>query len=416
MRKTIDIAIREFTYNLKRPAFLFAVFGTPAIILVAIIAVNLAMGGGVDLSEYGTVGYIDSTAEQVLSRDIKPDDYPDIFVRYETTDDAEAAARAGDIPAFIELPENYMASGRVVLSTMASPPEELFDAINAFLRANLAADIQHTLALDILRTGGEFDVLVQETNRVFGEDGAVFVTVLPILFGFLLILSSVTTSSFLMNGLVEEKTNRIVEILLTSVSPGQLLVGKLIGMGALGLMQVLTFLLAGVIGLTVASNNNLLSGLTIPPDLAVLAVVFYLLAYILLGAASIAVGAVVGSEQEARQLSAIFVLPVMIPYMLLVSFILDPNGPLPTALSLIPITAPMAILMRTGMTAVPLWQILVSIAGLVIVNIIVLWVSARLFRWGILSTNKMPSLRRIYQILSGTAGDAAPAPKQTEAA
>lgn len=417
MSKILLIAVREFTHNLRRPSFLFAVFGTPLIIAVALMFTGIGDPARGDLSSYGRVGYVDNSAEQVLSRGIQPEDYPDTFVRYASSTDALAAARAGEITAYIELGETYLADGAVTLSTMRVAPGELYDAVDDLLRANLTVDVPNTLAVSILADRPDIDITVQEGNRSFNEDGVVFVTILPVVFGFLLVMSSVTTSSFLMSGLVEEKTNRIMEVLVTSVRPMDLLLGKLVGMGALGLLQVVTFLTAAIVGLSVAQQNNVLRGLSIPPDMAILALIYYVLSYFLLAAFGIAIGAIVGSEQESRQLSAIIVMPVMIPYILLITFIIDPNGTVPTILSLIPFTAPMAVLMRVGLTAVPLWQIAVSVVGLIVLNVIVLWISARLFRWGVLSTNKTPGLRRIFQILRGKAPEIAPSqPKLPEAA
>ncbi len=415
MDKVLTIAYREFMYNLRRPAFLFAVFGTPLIIVVALVLSVTLADSRPDLSEYGTVGYIDNSAAQVLAPDEPLEDYPDLFVRYESKEAADEAARAGTLAAYFELPEDYLNNGQVTLYTMQPAPDGLFRAINGLLATNLAVGIPNEIAVDLLANGASFDVTAYDVNRTFDENGGFFVVFMPIIFGFLLIMSSVTTSTFLMNGLVEEKTNRIMEVLITSVKPSELLLGKLLGMGALGLLQIVLLLVAGIVGLNIAQQNNVLGGLTIPPDLIVLAIIYYLLSYFLLAAVSIAIGAVVGSEQESRQLSAFMVLPVMLPYILLVSFIIDPNGPVPTLLSLIPFTAPMAILMRTGMTNVPLWQIGVSIAGLVILNMIVMWAAARLFKWGVLSTNKMPGIGRIIQALRGRAPAIAPQTRQTEA-
>jgi ABC-2 type transport system permease protein len=415
MDKVLTIAYREFTYNLRRPAFLFAVFGTPLIIIVALVLSVALADSRPDLSEYGTVGYIDNSAAQVLAPGEPLERYPDLFVRYESKEAADEAARAGTLAAYFELPEDYLDNGQVILYTMQPAPDGLFGAIEGLLATNLAVGIPNEVAVDLLVNGPSFDVTAYDVNRTFDENGGFFVVFMPIIFGFLLIMSSVTTSSFLMSGLVEEKTNRIMEVLITSVKPSELLLGKLLGMGALGLLQIVLLLVAGVVGLSIAQQNNVLSGLTIPPDLVVLAIVYYLLSYFLLAAVSIAIGAVVGTEQESRQLSAFMVLPVMLPYILLVSFIIDPNGTVPTLLSLIPFTAPMAILMRTGMTNVPLWQIAVSIAGLVILNVIVMWAAARLFKWGVLSTSKMPGLGRILQALRGRAPEIAPQTRQTEA-
>ena len=196
MDKVFTIAYREFMYNLKRPSFLFAVFGTPLIIVVALVLSIGLIDSGPDLSEYGTVGYVDNSAAQVLEPGETLEDYPDLFARYETTDDADAAVRAGTLSAYFELPENYLNNGEVVLYTMQPAPEPLFDAIEDLLTTNLSVGIPNEVAVELLTKGASFNVTAYDVNRTFDEDGGFFVVFMPIIFGFLLIMSSVTTSSF----------------------------------------------------------------------------------------------------------------------------------------------------------------------------------------------------------------------------
>lgn len=417
MRNILTIAVREFSHNIRRPSFLFSLFGTPLIVVgVMIVSILLSDGESGSLDEYKPVGIVDNSAQQVLAEPVPSDKYPaDLFVPYATGDEADAAARAGEISAYYELPANYMDTGRVTLYTMRSAPSDLNAAFNAMIRSTLSVGIENTTALDVLIERPDLSVTVQEGNRTFSQNGAFFVMFLPIIFGFLLIMSSVTATSFLMSGLVEEKTNRIIEVLITTVRPMELLVGKMLGMGVLGLLQVVVLVVGGLIGLAVAEQNQLISGVTLPPELIIMALVYYLLSYFLLAAVSISIGAIAGTEQEARQYSAFITLPVMLPYMFLVSFMLDANGTVPTIMSLIPITAPMAILMRMGMTVVPAWQIILSVITLIVVNLLVLWAASRLFRWGVLNSSKMPGPRRLLQVLRGRIPESPKPPTQPEA-
>lgn len=414
--KILLIARREFIHNLRRPAFLFAVFGTPLVVAVSLILVVGVFSGEPDLSEFVPVGVVDDSDAQVLAARLTLEEYPDMFVYLDDRAAADQAMADGAIKSFIEVTPLYLQTGRINLYTRLDAPEALYEAIDSLMLAHLTAGVTNPVALSLVRETPDFDVTVLEGNRTFSRDSLFFVTFLPVIFGFFLVMSSVTTSSFLMSGLVEEKTNRIMEILVTSVKPMELLTGKLIGLCVLGLLQVITLLLAAYIGISIVNQQNILSGFELPPDLAVLALVYYFLSYVLLAAVSICIGAIVGSEMESRQLSAIIILPVMIPYLAFLTFLFDPNGTLPVALSLIPITAPMAILIRIGITTVPSWQIVASIAGLIVVNVLVLWLSARMFRWGVLNTNKMPNLRQIIQIVRGRAPSPTPSQPKAEAA
>ncbi|MBK9125828.1 MAG: ABC transporter permease [Chloroflexi bacterium] len=413
INKILLIARREFIHNVRRPAFLFAVFGTPLIVAISLVLSIGLTSNENDISAFTPVGVVDASDAQILAARLTLEDNPDTFVYLDDRTTADQGMENGTIKSFIEVTPLYMQTGRINLYTRLNAPDALYDAVDSLMLAHLTAGVTNPTALSLVRQAPDFNVTVLDGNRTFSRDSIFFVSFLPIIFGFFLVLSSVTTSSFLMSGLVEEKTNRIMEILVTSVKPMELLVGKLIGMCVLGLLQVVTLLVAAYVGISIANQQNILSGFELPPDLAVLALVYYFLSYVLLAAISICIGAIVGSEQESRQLSAIIILPVMIPYLAFFTFLMDPNGALPVALSLIPVTAPMAVLMRVGITTVPLWQILVSIAGLIVVNAFVLWLSARMFRWGVLSTNKMPNLRRIVQIILGRAP--APAPSQPKA-
>jgi len=307
----------------------------------------------------------------------------------------------GELAGYIDFSPEYIASGKATLYGLRGAPEDLFDAADALVLANLSASMDLPLPIERIEQSADLTVTVLDGNRTFDEDSVFFITLLPLLFGFFLVLASMTTSSFLMNTLSEEKANRIMEILITSVRPMELLTGKVLGMGLLGLLQVVVFLVAGLIGLSIAQQQNLLIGLSIPPDMIVLALVYSILSYFLLAAGLAGIGAVAASEQESRQLSVIIVMPVMLPYLAIVTFLLDPNGTIPTLFSLIPFTSPMAVMMRVGLTTVPTWQIVVSIVGLILTDLLILWASARMFRWGILSYGKTPGLRGLWQVLRG---------------
>jgi len=401
MTKVWLIAMQEFWSNLKRPSFLFAVFGTPILVAASIGLGVLTGSSGDDLGSYSPVGVLDRTEQGIFSNQVQPEEYPDLFVWVTDEASARQAMTDGELVGYIDFSPEYVASGKATLYGLRSAPEDLFDAADSLVLANLSATVELPLPTARIENSADLTITVLDGNRTFDSDSVFFITLLPLMFGFFLVLASMTTSSFLMNTLSEEKANRIMEILITSVRPLELLAGKVLGMGLLGLLQVVVFLVAGVVGLSIAQQQDFLLGLSIPPDMIVLALVYYILSYFLLAAGLAGIGAISNSEQESRQLSVIIVMPVMLPYMAIVTFLLDPNGAIPTIFSLIPFTSPMAIMMRSGLTTVPAWQIAVSIIGLIVTDLLILWGASRLFRWGILSYGKTPGLRGIWQVLRG---------------
>jgi ABC-2 type transport system permease protein len=202
-----------------------------------------------------------------------------------------------------------------------------------------------------------------------------------------------------MSGVVEEKTSRIMEILVTSVTPFQLLFGKIIGLGLLGLTQLVIWMAAGFVTLALGRNTTFLTGITIPPDLLVVGVVYFLLGYFLLASAMAGIGVVLGSEQESRQYAGIFGLLLAIPFFFITSFFTDPNGGVVTFLTLFPFTSPVSMILRMGFSAVPAWQLIASIVLLLLTALFMAWASARIFRWALLLYGKPPGIRELIRVI-----------------
>ncbi len=401
MNKILHVARREFMYNLKRPAFLFSAFGTPVLLFVVLLIVGLASGGDgiTDLSEWGSIGYVDNSASQILAAGVQPEGYTDLFVPYATQEEAQAALDAGSIRAYLEIPTSYLLNARVNLYAYDDTPDITGSVVETFILTNLTAGKDLAIPLERIQSSSDLLVRNLQTGREVSEDGLFFTLFLPVIFGFLFVMASFSTSTFLMTGLVEERTSRIIEILVTSIKPMELLLGKIIGLGVLGLLQVFALLAAGLIALALGRELEFLQGLSIQPELILMTFVYFLLTYFMLAALLAGLGVISNTEQESRQIAGFLTLPVMIPYILFVVFILDPNGTVPMILSFIPFTAPMAVLIRMGLTEVPLWQILVSMGLMAVTTVVLVWITARLFRWGLLLYGKKFNLLEILRVV-----------------
>ncbi|MCU0497678.1 MAG: ABC transporter permease [Anaerolineae bacterium] len=405
MNKMLLVAKYEYLYNLKRPAFLFAAFGTPIFFVIIMAVVTLASAGTeVDLATYGPVGYVDQA--DVLTTGQAHPDYPALFQSFESIESARTALDDEAIIAYIELPATYLSTGRVNLYTyQSSVPENLTAAIELFLLTNFTTGIELPFTLERLQEGVDIRVQTVDDGRT-STQGGLFVTLfLPVIFAFLLITASLTNSGFLMSGLVQERTNRVIEILVTSVTPLQLLAGKIIGLGLLGLTQVVILLGTTYLGLALGQSQNLefLQGVNLPPALIALALIYFLVTFFFMAALLAGIGAVSSSEQESRQISGFLTIPFMIPYLFFITFITEPNGTVPTILSLIPFTAPMSVLIRVGLTDVPAWQIGLSLLILVLTTVFSVWAGSKMFRWGLLLYGKKFDLREVVRVIFGRA-------------
>src|SRR4030066_963015 len=188
-----------------------------------------------------------------------------------------------------------------------------------------------------------------------------------------------------MQAVVEDKENRTMEIMVTSVSPGQLMSGKVIADIAVGVTQLLVWAIFIILAVVVGKNYiPFLGGIKFSGEMIGILLAVMVPAFIMISGLMAAVGATVSEASEGQQIMGLFTLPIWLPYILISVFIQNPNSPLAIALSFFPLTAPMSIAMRIGFTPIPTWQILTSVAILVLSAIGAVWLSGSAFRLGML--------------------------------
>jgi ABC-2 type transport system permease protein len=398
MKKMWLVARREYLYNLKRRSFLFAVFGVPIFTFIVWGVVFLVMSDSENnVTKDSKFGYVDLSG--VLADPIPLADKPEQFMPFADEEAARAALDSKAISAYFVLPKNYLATGEVQSYSYDSISSTLKDDLGAFLLANLSRGLENKFPVERIQNPVTLTVRPEDTGRSLTEANIPALIFIPLIFSFVFLMSSNVTSGFLMGGIVEERANRIMEILITSITPTQMLMGKIIGLGALGLTQLVIWAGAGAILMRVGQQFPFLNGISFPVDMMVVFVVFFLVSYFLLASLMAGIGAVVGSEQESRQFASILSLVLVIPFFFLTTFISDPNSPLALALTFIPFTAPMTILLRMGFSAVPFWQIGLSLAILLLTSFFFIWASARVFRWGLLLYGKRIGFREVLRVI-----------------
>jgi ABC-2 type transport system permease protein len=202
-----------------------------------------------------------------------------------------------------------------------------------------------------------------------------------------------------MRSVIEEKSSRIVEVLLASATPQQLMIGKILGVGAAGLTQAAIWATAGAIFSAPAmfAMKSIAPSMRIPLPALIAFPVFFLLGYLLFSCTFAALGAAVNSEQEAQQFQTIVILPIVLPMILMTFVIREPNAPLSVALSLFPLTAPILMYLRILVRQPPAWQIATSIGLLLLAIWGLVSLAARIYRVGILMYGKRPTLPEIIK-------------------
>lgn len=394
MSKTWLIAKREFLLNIRRPGFLFGTFAMPILLgVVMVVIASFSIQSEEDTSRIGTSGYVDLAG--VLDAGI---DEPDDFIRMADVDEARAALEAGEIGAYFVVNPQYVQNGSISVVGATSVPDALLDTFDSYLLANLGSEVDPQL-MERLRDPVAMNVRTLDNNRTITQDGVFGLFIAPILFVIIFIIGSQSTSSYLMSGIVEEKSNRLMEILTTSVTPFQLMFGKILGLGALGLTMLVIWVSGAAIAINLTGNASFMSGVSLPPDLLIIGLVYFVLTYFLLASVMAGIGAIFGTEQESRQIAGLMTLPLAIPFFVIFEFFTNPDGPLVTALTLIPFTSPVSVIMRMGFGSVPAWQLGISLVLLLITTLALTWASARVFRYTLLMYGKRPGPRELLRVL-----------------
>jgi ABC-2 type transport system permease protein len=209
--------------------------------------------------------------------------------------------------------------------------------------------------------------------------------------------------SYLFQSLTNEKSNRVMEILLVSLRPRQLLTGKLLGLGALILVQYLAWVSIAAAATLILGRDvgQLLSGLRLSGEEALLALPYALGGFGLYAALMAGIGALAEDMESGRGWIFVLTLPMMTPIYLWTAIVNAPSGPLAVGLSLFPYSAPVAMLMRMTATAVPAWQLALSLALLALAAVGTIWLMSRLFRAQTLLSGEPISVGRFLQALAG---------------
>ncbi len=248
------------------------------------------------------------------------------------------------------------------------------------------------------------------------EKGAALFTVL--IFMIILYTTFLMYGMQNMKGVIDEKTNRIVEVIIASVRPTELMIGKIVGIGLVGLTQYLIWSLIAM-NLTLPAIAGILttpeSGIPqIPISMILYFILFFVFGYFLYASIYTAIGAPFNTDQEAQQLSMVPMFFIVSVWAFFPSLMNNPNGGVAIFASLFPMTSPLAMFLRTSMGQPPGWQVALSIVLLIASTLLIAWVAGRVYRVGILMYGKKPTIPEIVRWVRYRPGQA-PQPAAREA-
>lgn len=395
MSKLWLVASYEYRRHVLQKRFILAMLSVPLIIalMIGMVALVTAI-----MTNKDAIGYVDHA--NFLQDPLSPPrpggapDEPGVpepvpLIAFETEQAARQALDAKDIQAYYVIAPDFRESNAVDLVYYKKPGGNVQRQFWDFMQINQLRDLDPQIAS---RAVADSNLIVHVPSdsggsaREFSQHTFLNIFV-PLIIGFSFVFLLFSASGYLMGAVSEEKENRTMEIVMTSLSADQLMVGKVIGILGVTFTQLLGWVgfaaLAVVVGgeyLHIQMLQNLVLDLRIVATTAAIA----LPAFIMLAGLMTAIGATVAETQEGQQVSGILVLPFMIPVYLLGILIEHPNSPLSVFLSLFPPTSVATFSIRLGFSQVPTWQIATSIAISSVCALASLWLAGRAFRLGML--------------------------------
>jgi ABC-2 type transport system permease protein len=398
MNKTFLLIKHEFLNTVRRKAFIILTIAFPLIALLAILAGQVLPGMIKTTTTTEKVGYVDEVG--TFSQNTSENNIQ--FISYSTEDTAKTALEQKDISEYFIIPPDYISTGLIHIYTLTSeitPGGTVQSVISDFLLNNLLKGNSEAIITRAKNPLNITSTTLTSAGTPAANQGGFSAFILPYLFSILLLLAIFTSSGYLLQGLGEEKENRVMEILLSSISPRQLLAGKVLGLGAAGLVQIIVWLISANFLLRMASSawGSVLGSLQITPEFLMLGIVYFILGYLLMAILMAGVGSVSPTAREGQQMSVIFIMPVIIPVYFMPVIMEHPGNIIVKILTFIPLTAPITVIVRSGLSTIPLWELLVSI-GILVLSVWGLFVlTTRLFRTYLLMYGKRPDLREIVR-------------------
>ncbi len=434
MNKLKLIIKREFNAKVRNKSFIIMTILTPFIVVgMSVLIFYLSKAND---NSAKTIAYIDNA--NLLSKEVLKDSKTINYIKLTNVsfEDAKKQATDKDYYALLVIPKAdslEILAKNIQFFTKKTPNMMLVESLEKKIETTIRNKKLKILGLDSAKIEKAKIKTNFNLSTYSGEQSSKFINGAKIAFGslggYILMMFIIIYGNSVMRSVIEEKTNRIIEVIISSVKPFQLMMGKIIGNALAGLTQFAIWGIMVMILFTVASsfmglNMNEVQQAKINPEqmqilqdlttsgkiakviqelpitlMTILFVIYFLGGYLLYSSLYAAIGAAVDSETDTQQ----FMMPIIMPLMLGVyvgafSVISDPHGPVATIFSMIPLTSPIVMLMRVPFHP-PAWQIAVSLILLVGSFIFTVWFAAKIYRVGILMYGKKPTYKEIFKWL-----------------
>ncbi|MFQ6606190.1 MAG: ABC transporter permease [Fidelibacterota bacterium] len=405
MKPIFTILAWEYLSRLRSKLFLFSTIILPVIILGSImLPAALAEKEGQEVTSIGLVDFspVGDAFQANLTSDYRLATGEVRFrvIKFYTVEQARKALQERDIHGYLVLESNVVETNQARYYTRSASNYKVTSNLNAALNKtvvryrlqesnldpNLITDLTKRVNLDIYEVSRRGEATSSDELMGF---------MVPFLFVMLLYLPIVLSAQILMRSVLEERNTRMMEVLLSSVSPRQLMMGKILGLGSVGVTQLVFYLLIGYVitiqkGMSVFTVDSLGSFL-----------LYFLTGYFFYATIFATVGSLFTSEQEAQQVVGMVTIVMIIPVILATFFITNPNSLATKVLSFLPPITPFLMILRVGTKSVALWEIIATTLLMLACIVVMFRLAGRIFQTAVLLYGKRVTLPEIVRWMKG---------------
>jgi ABC-2 type transport system permease protein len=400
MSKMWLVALHEYKRQVLNKGFLLAILSVPLLIAVT-------MGLGILTQKMRSssqpIGYVDHTGRMVNPPPHSSPapqgflaDQPVPLIQYTSEEAARGALDAGEIQAYYVLAADYFTTKHTDLVYNRPPSNNATAQFRDFLQANLLAGRSPEVARRAI--GGDYLVVRTPDGVREYNDQSPMSMLLPLFIAIAFMILFMSTSMTLMQALVEEKENRTIEVVATSVPPNQLVGGKVLGISAMGLTELLAWLAVSALAVLVGgrvAGLEWLAQIRLHPRILLTIAAVAIPSYVLFSALMLAIGASVADAQESQQIGGLFSLTFTLPFYGLFALVEQPTSALAIGLSLFPLTTLTSFCILAAFNTVPLWQLVASVLITSLCALGAVWLAGRAYRLGMLRYGRRVNWREL---------------------
>jgi ABC-2 type transport system permease protein len=403
MNNILKVAKNEYTQHVLTKRFWIALIGVP---LIFVLFGAFSAIVGVKSVDTRPIAIVDQAGIITQAQNLEgKGGFFDVSIEFPTFKDVEApkaATEANTLQGYVVIPKDYLEHYTLDWYGNKQINPEAQKELSAYISQNLLAD--ETIPNQARIAAGS-KIRIESLDGSVQSSGDSWHRILvPALTGLLYFILVMGSGSYLLQSLVGEKENRTIEILLTSVSPNEMMAGKIIGNIGVAITQLVVWVAIVMVGLLAfQSKLSFLSDIQISWPILGINLVFLMVSFIFTASLLAIFGATMTETQEAQSAMGLIVFPVMIPFYFFVVIMNAPNGLFARVLSYIPFSNPLTMGLRMAFTRVATWEILLVLTVQIIIAVLTIWLAGKAFKVGMLQFTEKVSL---FSLLKKEARDA----------